>query len=424
MRVAIARSSNIVIGGIERYLQRFIPELLARNVEVAFVCEKNSRDPDNRIVILDDCEVWSVDETGAEATCAALRVWRPDVIFAHGFNDPTFEAEVMSIAPCVFYAHEYYGTCVSGRKAFSAANYQTCNRSFGPTCLACFYPRRCGGLNPITMLRDYRRQEARLVNLRRSVVILTASAHMRTEYLRNGFAPGSVHVVHLPVESPGFGSRRRIEVTSRRSSLEQQMNAVNLLFLGRMVREKGGQILIDALPLIAESLGRIVRLEMTGDGPARPAWEKQALALCSQNSKVQIDFSGWCVSDNLEAAFRKAHLLVVPSLWPEPFGLVGIEAGVRGLPVAAFQVGGIPEWLRDGINGHLAHTDPMNADSLAKAVAQCLRDPQHYAQLCEGALEVGGGFTMSKHLERLLGIFADQSSGDDVDAYSQVEYHI
>ena len=49
---------------------------------------------------------------------------------------------------------------------------------------------------------------------------------------------------------------------------------------------------------------------------------------------------------------------MVPSIWPEPFGQVGPEAGLYGVPAAAFAVGGTPSWLTDGVNGRLAPGDP------------------------------------------------------------------
>ena len=49
-----------------------------------------------------------------------------------------------------------------------------------------------------------------------------------------------------------------------------------------------------------------------------------------------------------------SDLLVVPSVWPEPFGSVGPAAAQHGIPAAAFAVGGIPQWLHEGVNGHLA----------------------------------------------------------------------
>jgi glycosyltransferase involved in cell wall biosynthesis len=77
---------------------------------------------------------------------------------------------------------------------------------------------------------------------------------------------------------------------------------------------------------------------------------------------------------------------VVPSVWPEPFGLVGPEAAAYGVPAAAYAVGGIPDWLQDGVNGHLAPGNPPMAAGLADAIVNCLGDPAHYEQLRRGAL--------------------------------------
>src|SRR5258708_3090413 len=125
-----------------------------------------------------------ISELGADAAFAALRNWRPDVICAHGIQDPGVEAELLTIAPAVVFAHAYAGTCISGRKSFRTPTIEPCDRRFGPACLAYYYPRRCGGLNPVTMWDDYRLQQARLLNLRRYRAIVTSSEHMRREYLR------------------------------------------------------------------------------------------------------------------------------------------------------------------------------------------------------------------------------------------------
>ena len=123
---------------------------------------------------------------------AAMREWHPDLIFAHGLVNPKNEAATLSVAPAVFFAHGYYGTCISGAKTNSYPKVVPCTRTFGPKCLLHFYPRRCGGLSPVTALIEYRRQAKRLELLRRYRAILTDSTHMRDEYLRHGFDPGMV----------------------------------------------------------------------------------------------------------------------------------------------------------------------------------------------------------------------------------------
>ena len=105
-----------------------------------------------------------------------------------------------------------------------------------------------------------------------------------------------------------------------------------------------------------------------------------------------------------------SDLLVVPSTWPEPFGLVGPEAGLHGLPAAAFAVGGVPEWLSDGVNGHLAPGDPPSAAGLARAIVECLREPAELARLSRGAREMALRFELDAHLETLVRILG-QAAG-------------
>lgn len=87
---------------------------------------------------------------------------------------------------------------------------------------------------------------------------------------------------------------------------------------------------------------------------------------------------------------------------PEPFGRIGVEAGARGLPAAAFAVGGIPEWLIEGVNGHLR---PASSAALANAIVKCLHDGDHYARLREGAREVASRFRLDTHIEQLIELF-------------------
>jgi glycosyltransferase involved in cell wall biosynthesis len=140
---------------------------------------------------------------------------------------------------------------------------------------------------------------------------------------------------------------------------------LRLLFAGRMESLKGGTVLLDALPLVSSALSRPLVLTFAGDGSGRFGWARRADAIVRRHPAMRIEFTGWIEPAALAALFDSSDLLVVPSLWPEPFGLVGPEAGMRGLPAAAFAAGGIPEWLTDGVNGALAYGLPPAAADLA-----------------------------------------------------------
>jgi glycosyltransferase involved in cell wall biosynthesis len=222
---------------------------------------------------------------------------------------------------------------------------------------------------------------------------------MRREYLNHGFAADAVHLVRLPIAE--YSAR----TISSRTSIDRSRQ-LRLLFAGRMVFEKGGDILIRALDRVASLAGRPVQLDLNGDGPARAAWQKSAHQVMEQNSSVKVTFHPWLDSGDLAAAFDGTDLLVVPSVWPEPFGLTGPEAGLHSLPAAAFAVGGIPEWLHDGVNGHLADAHPCRPDGLAGAIAKCVRDEAHYLELRDGAYRVVSQFELSDHVSRLLAILS------------------
>ncbi len=104
-----------------------------------------------------------------------------------------------------------------------------------------------------------------------------------------------------------------------------------------------------------------------------------------------------------------AAALVMPSVWPEPYGLSGLEAVAAGVPVAAFRTGAIPEWLHDGV-GRLAPGDPPTSAGLAEAILGCLalgrfpstperqlveQQARHVAAVCSWLEEAAAGTPMS-----------------------------
>src|SRR5262249_36630688 len=113
---------------------------------------------------------------------------------------------------------------------------------------------------------------------------------------------------------------------------------------------------------------------------------------------VDASVLGWCASARLASLRTEADLLAVPSVGPEPFGLVGIEAGCFGLPAVGFAVGGIPDWLIPGQSGEAAPAPPT-ADGLAEAIDRALTDPDHHQRLRIGAWEMAQQFTLARRLD-------------------------
>ncbi len=113
----------------------------------------------------------------------------------------------------------------------------------------------------------------------------------------------------------------------------------DLVFLGRLVSEKGAAILLQALATIARKRIR-PSLSIIGDGPERPLLERLANELGLQK---QVRFCGQVYGPKLAALLNQHRLLVVPSLLNEPFGLVAIEGIACGCVVAGSEGGGLKD---------------------------------------------------------------------------------
>ena len=390
IRIAVCNWSNRRVGGTEAYLGNVTRYLHHHGFAVSLFHEMD-RPVDRELIALPwGTPTWCVETLGRTRAVEALREWRPDVVYTNIIESLDLEAELIGIAPTVFDAHAFYGTCVGGHKCFKFPEPTPCTRTFGWKCLLHYYPRRCGGLSPVTMIQRYRHERTRHALLPRYAAVITHSDFMRAEYIRHGVQPGRAFNVSAglfdnltsPTLSPGSASAVKEPPPGSRDAASRP---VQLLFVGRMDLLKGGHYLIRALPRIRASLGRDVALVLAGEGPARAEWERLSRKLVAADSGCRVDFPGWVSGDALDALYAAADLLVVPSLWPEPFGRIGLEAGRHGLPAAAYAVGGIPDWLTDGLNGHLASGSPPSVEGIAEAVTRCLQDPMHHAQLRRGA---------------------------------------
>jgi glycosyltransferase involved in cell wall biosynthesis len=101
---------------------------------------------------------------------------------------------------------------------------------------------------------------------------------------------------------------------------------------------------------------------------------------------------------------------VVPSRWPEPFGMVGIEAMARGRPVVGFSVGGIPDWLEHEVTGLLA--PEADTKAMAQHLSQLLAEPDLTAMLgAQAATRVRERYQPDTCLDQLTAVL--QEAVDD-----------
>jgi glycosyltransferase involved in cell wall biosynthesis len=375
---------------LETYLEAVLDDLGAHGHPLAFLSQVDApvdRPPLAGLPTADFC----LSRDGHEKALAWLAAWKPEVIYVNGLIGAELEEMLLQIAPTVLSIHSYHGTCISGSKTVHEPTARPCHRRFGPPCLIHYFPLRCGGRNPFSMWNWYRAQRERLERLPLHKRVVTHSLHMHREYLKHGIANECLPISHF------LGGRLAVSDSSRAKPTQPPHR---LLFLGRLEALKGGQLLLEALPRAAAALERPLELTFAGDGSQKERWQAEARALVAKHPNLKITFIGWVDSDRRARCLDETDVLVVPSVWPEPFGMVGLEAFARGVPVVAFAVGAIPEWLESGKSGALAE-EAASAGGLADALASCMKDSETYLSLARGAHEAARAIANREGFARL-----------------------
>lgn len=150
-----------------------------------------------------------------------------------------------------------------------------------------------------------------------------------------------------------------------------------LVFVGRLVSDKGADLLLDALAQL-KTRGLAPRLTIVGGGPEEEALRRQAEEL---GVAGRVSFAGVRRGEELAQLLNAHRVMVVPSRWDEPFGIVALEAIACGCAVVGSEGGGLPEAI-----GPCGVTFPNNdAGALARALEDLLTNDARLASLRAGA---------------------------------------
>lgn len=310
-----------------------------------------------------------------------------DCIFLHKVDRV---APYLALAPgvrIVRYMHDHDTVCPRRHKYY-AWNSRICERSAGFFCFldAGFVGRVAGKLRFSSPLRFF----SELADNRKLPLVLSGSRAMERELRDNGFDPSRLAILPPVPPSPdpsmpGSPAPEDPRIPVNASTGEPSGTAAGaasgtganssdthpyVLYVGQLIRGKGVDLLIQAFaPLVAADSG--LRLRIAGTGNAAEGLKQLASGLCPPGKVV---FEGSVPYAGLQDLYRNARVLAVPSRWPEPFGMIGLEAMSHSLPIVGFASGGIPDWLRDGENGILVKSGDVSAFS--SALHRLLEDPQ------------------------------------------------
>ncbi|GAB5558401.1 MAG: hypothetical protein SynsKO_00480 [Synoicihabitans sp.] len=214
---------------------------------------------------------------------------------------------------------------------------------------------------------------------------LVVTEYMKEELEINGFDSDRIEIFP-PVP-------REVE------RLEPSFSNRNLLvWAGQIIRGKGLDVLLQSLTHVTQPF----ELVILGDGNHKAHCEvlSQKLGLADR-----VNFAGFVPQETLKNYYRDASLFVLSSLWPEPIATIGLEVMRFGLPVVAWDAGGIKDWLIDGHNGYLVRWKDEQA--FAQRVDELLRDKALARTMGDRGLAlVSERYNFNTYLENLESLFA------------------
>lgn len=340
-------------GGVEQYLAQLIRELSGKGHKNFLLCGEEARKPPS-LFIKDVFHVQDItcpdcnDVAGKlDRVEDMLKLNPPDILFFHQVSNPFLIDLLTSKRPSVRFVHDFKLICPDGKKTLMTKR-SPCRYPLGFSCQIHAYRYRCMPRNFFVGLPliNHCRRIARLHRDRSHMVV--ASRFMKSVLQDNGFPENRIEVIPYFTTMPDL------------KDAPPTQGEPTVLVPGRLTWAKGIEHLLRAFTAVHKK----ARLMVVGDGPDLD--KLIGLAKDLQLSS-RVDFTGWLHHDDLAGIYRQCSLVVVPSIWPEPFGIVGIEAMAHQKPVVAFNVGGISEWLQHEETGFLV--DPGDERGLGEKIS-------------------------------------------------------
>ena len=311
---------------------------------------------------------------------------KPDLCHIHNFQNAMVTESLVKTLPCVRSIHDPRLYCFRQWKLLPDGG--VCPHPLGPKCVA----RGClsKGIKPKTRLDRNAKWVYRHFWAHRKMPVLIAESRSQIEsLLQNGFRPDQIAWL------PNFTSVKPKAETLKFVEHHWDDSKNMVLAVGRAVYEKGLQILIEAYPHIKSQAEFVI---ITRGEYLETLRRKAAPHTPGVTVIPGVSY------EVLRTYYAAASLVVVPSVWLEPFGLVGLEAYAHMKPVIGSRIGGIKDWLVDGKTGWFF--EPGNPIDLAQKIDLALADKERLASMGRAAYDRAAAYYNQEiYLSRLQDIY-------------------
>lgn len=371
------------VGGAETILFQSIAMLRRNGIENVVVHQhpvSNPPETEKAYQIDHLGEVFQKDSAPMDRLQKILKDEKPDLVHVYDIGNPPVVKKCNQFAPTLQSAFNHSFYCPGGQKFLPFLN-RPCERSFGAGCLASAFLTHCNSVRPHELARTFLLTHGMLK--KNSFPYLLLGQYQARWFQENGIPPERLLMLPPAIPQPP------------ESEIHPEMcDAKNILFVGRIMPQKGLDRLLEALSLVKSPF----RLTVNGDGVDLQKAKSLAAKLGLTD---RVEFAGWTSRKILIEHYQRASFVVMPSIWPEPFGLVGPEAMGYGKPTIAFRTGGIVDWLKDGLNGFLV--TPFEVMEMAQRIEYFLQHPEKARAMGKSGRQfIAENYNEAQYEKRLL----------------------
>lgn len=395
MKVLLVNKFHYLKGGSEKYYFELGKLLEENGHEVAYFSMKNEKNIhlNNKEYFVDEIDLNSNNKLKAldviyskenkKLMEKALDDFKPDIVHINNFQRQLSSSIISAIKkrniPIIYTAHDLQAICPN--IVMLNRENEICNKCKNGKYYNCIKGKCIKNSTLKSLLGGIEGYYYRLHNIYNKIDhIITPSIFYEKELKKDGIK--NVTGLHNFILLEDY-------------QVETQDEGY-LLYIGRLSKEKGIFDLVKAMKDNKE------KLLIAGSGPEK---EKIDKLIKEEKLTKRVKLLGQLKPTEVKEYVRKAHVVVVPSVWYENCPYSVLETIAIGKPIIGADIGGIPELVIDGENGLLFESG--NSKDLSKKISELYSNKKLYKKFCENSKKISKQYDKNKYYENLMKIYND-----------------
>jgi glycosyltransferase involved in cell wall biosynthesis len=312
-----------------------------------------------------------------------------NIIHLHSISNPSLIDALFDLRPVVRSMRDPRMFCPGHGKFFRKSE-RICDIPYGLHCFYHSYKESCCNRHPKRLIKSYINvvYETKIAS-KKYAAIIVMSDYMIDEALKVGY--NKKNLIYNPHLTPTVSKQFLIDSTNDKVK--------SLVYVGRLSITKGVHYAIKCVTTLLDQ-GYKVQFDIVGSGED----ESYFKSLIPEKYSHHFIFHGWQHRNAVDLILLKAYVLLFPSIYPEAFGISGIEAMMRAKPVVGFNVGGVSTWLKDQQTGFLVNQ--KNYKEMAERVATLIDNNKLYKFLSSNSRKLAlDKFSEKNHMTKLYELY-------------------